>query len=49
MIGIHNIADEGFMREEDLGLFAVVDSVDDIVETLENAPNEKFDPSTKWI
>jgi len=47
--GIHNIASEGFMREEDLGLFAVVDSVDDVAETLKNAPNEKFDPSTKWI
>lgn len=44
-----NIAGEGFMRQEDLGLFEVVDSLDQIVDTLKNAPNEKFDPTTKWI
>lgn len=46
---IHNIASEGFMRQEDMGLFVVVDSVDEVPEALRNAPNEKFDPSTKWI
>lgn len=46
---IHNIASEGFMRQEDMDLFVVVDSVDEVPEALKNAPNEKFDPSTKWI
>jgi len=46
---IDNIASVGFMREEDKGLFVVVDSVDDVAEAIKNAPNEKFDPSTKWI
>jgi len=46
---IHNIAAEGFMRDEDLGLFEVVETVEEVPETLKNAPNEKFDPATKWI
>ncbi|NCO03796.1 MAG: TIGR00730 family Rossman fold protein [Alphaproteobacteria bacterium] len=46
---IHNIANEGFMRQEDIGLFVVVDDVTKVVDALKNAPNQKFDPSTKWI
>ncbi|MEM9468534.1 MAG: TIGR00730 family Rossman fold protein [Pseudomonadota bacterium] len=46
---IDNIANVGFMREEDKDLFVVVEKVEDIVDALKNAPNEKFDPTTKWI
>ena len=46
---VQNIADEGFMRQEDLGLFIVVDSVDDVPKAIKEAPHEKFDPTTKWI
>jgi len=44
-----NIANEGFMRQEDLRMFTVVQSVDEVPEALKNAPSEKFDPTTKWI
>jgi hypothetical protein len=43
------IAKEGFMRETDLDLFEVVDSIEDVPEAIKNAPHEKFDPATKWI
>ncbi len=46
---IHDISNEGFMRQEDIGLFVVVDDVTKVVDALKNAPNQKFDPSTKWI
>ena len=46
---ITNIAAEGFMREDDLKLFQVVEKIEDVPETLKNAPTEKFDPTTKWI
>ena len=46
---IEHIANIGFMRQDDLKLFIAVDSVDDVPETLKNAPAQKFDPSTKWI
>ncbi len=46
---INHIASEGFMRETDLGLFDVVESVEEVPELLKNAPREKFDPATKWI
>lgn len=46
---VQNIADEGFMRQEDLGLYMVVDSVDDVPKAIKEAPHEKFDPTTKWI
>ncbi len=46
---IDNIANEGFMRQEDKAMFVVVDKVEDVVEALKNAPSEKFDPTTKWI
>ena len=44
-----NIANEGFMRQEDLTMFTVVQRVDEVPEALKNAPSEKFDPTTKWI
>ncbi|MFA5592956.1 MAG: TIGR00730 family Rossman fold protein [Micavibrio sp.] len=47
--GIRHIAEVGFMRLDDMGLFQVVNSVDEIIPALENAPHERFDPSTKWI
>jgi len=46
---ISHIADEKFMREEDLKMFDVVQSIDQVANTLEKAPHERFDPSTKWI
>ena len=49
LAALEHIAGEGFMRKEDLGMFIVVDSVDEVIEAIKNAPNEKFDPTTKWI
>jgi uncharacterized protein (TIGR00730 family) len=46
---IEHIAKEGFMREGDLDLFDVVKTIEDVVPALQNAPVEKFDPTTKWI
>ena len=46
---IDNIANVGFMRQEDKELFVVVDHIDDVITALKDAPNEKFDPSTKSI
>lgn len=46
---IRHIASEKFMREEDLRMFQVVDSVADVPRALKVAPNERFDPSSKWI
>ena len=46
---IKHIADIGFMRQEDLDMFLRVDRIEDVVETLKNAPDQKFDPTTKWI
>ena len=49
LAALEHIAGEGFMRKEDLGMFIVVDSVDEVMDAIKNAPNEKFDPTTKWI
>lgn len=46
---IRHIAAEKFMREEDFGMFQVVDSVEDVPRALKTAPHERFDPSSKWI
>jgi hypothetical protein len=46
---VKHIAGEGFMRQEDLDLFIVVDQVEDVPSAIKNAPTEKFDPTTKWI
>lgn len=43
------IADQKFMREEDLRMFQVVDTVAEVAQALTSAPHERFDPSTKWI
>lgn len=46
---VKHIAGEGFMRQEDLDLFMVVNKVEDVPSAIKNAPVEKFDPTTKWI
>lgn len=46
---IDHIADIGFMRAEDRGLFTVVNRLEDVPAAIRNAPQEKFDPQTKWI
>jgi len=46
---IDHIADEGFMRQDDKKTFQVVDSIDDVMDAIERAPKETFDPSSKWI
>jgi uncharacterized protein (TIGR00730 family) len=46
---IENIIQQGFMRETDLKLATVVDKIDDIMEAFDRAPQESFDPSSKWI
>ncbi len=46
---IKYIADQKFMREEDLKMFQVVDTVAEVPDALNRAPHERFDPSTKWI
>ncbi len=46
---IRHIADQKFMRAEDLGMFQVVDTVAEVVDALNRAPHERFDPSSKWI
>lgn len=46
---IRHIAQEGFMRSEDLSLFEIVDSHKEVPGALVKAPKERFDPTTKWI
>ena len=46
---IQYIADQKFMREEDFGMFRVVENVSDVPNALETSPHERFDPATKWI
>lgn len=46
---IRHIADEKFMRIEDLAMYQVVKTVADVPDAIRRAPNERFDPSTKWI
>lgn len=46
---LSHIASKGFMRETDLDLFVSVDSIEEVPTAIKNAPNEKFDPATKWI
>lgn len=46
---IKHIADQKFMRAEDLTMFQVVDSVAEVPAALNEAPHERFDPSSKWI
>lgn len=46
---IDHIIEQGFMREGDNKLVHVVTSLDDVIPALEMAPDERFDPSSKWI
>lgn len=46
---VDHIIEQGFMREGDNKLVHVVTSLDDVIPALENAPDERFDPSSKWI
>lgn len=46
---INYIANQKFMRDEDLAMFQVVDTVAEVADALNCAPNERFDPSSKWI
>ena len=46
---IDHIIDQGFMREGDRKTFLKVDSVNDVIQALQSAPQESFDPSSKWI
>ena len=46
---LDHISSKGFMRETDLDLFVSVDSIEEVPMAIKNAPNEKFDPATKWI
>ena len=49
LAAIGHIAHEGFMRPEDQNLFVAVEDVADVAQALKTAPQEKFDPETKWI
>ncbi len=49
LAAVRYIADQGFMRQDDLNLFVEVQDVKDVSEAIKNAPSEKFDPTTKWI
>jgi len=46
---IDHIIDQGFMRPDDKKTYSVVEQIDDVLNILKNAPNETFDPSSKWI
>jgi uncharacterized protein (TIGR00730 family) len=46
---IDHIIDQGFMREDDRKTFIKVDSIHEVMQALQNAPHESFDPSSKWI
>ena len=49
LAAVKYIADQGFMRQDDLNLFVEVQDVKDVPQAIKNAPSEKFDPTTKWI
>jgi len=46
---VDHIVNQGFMREDDKKTFSIVDSIEDVLQALQDAPNETFDPSSKWI
>lgn len=46
---IRGMIDNGFVRQNDLDMLLVVDHVDDAIPALRAAPQEVFDPQTKWI
>jgi hypothetical protein len=37
------------MRDDDKKIAMVTDTIDDVLEKLRAAPQESFDPSSKWI
>ncbi len=46
---IDHIIEKGFMRPDDKNVISVVKTLEEILPAIENAPNETFDPSSKWI
>ena len=46
---IDRIVDEGYMREDDKRIAIIVKTVEDVLPALQKAPEEAFDPSSKWI
>ncbi|PCH99308.1 MAG: TIGR00730 family Rossman fold protein [Alphaproteobacteria bacterium] len=46
---INHIIKAGFMRDGDEKLMIVVESLDEVMPALKEAPDQKFDPSSKWI
>ena len=46
---IDHIVAAGFMRPGDDRLVRVVERLDDVLPTLEQSPEEAFDPTSKWI
>ena len=46
---IDSVINSGFMRPADKHLTIVVDTIDEVLPRLSEAPKESFDPSSKWI
>lgn len=46
---IDGIVEQGFMRENDKNTFQVADNIESINKLLKAAPEESFDPASKWI
>jgi uncharacterized protein (TIGR00730 family) len=46
---VRHIADVKFMRDEDFHMFQIVERIEDVPAALLSAPEERFDPSTKWM
>lgn len=46
---LDNIQSEGFCRKDDLDFIRVVNSIEEILPSLDAAPRETSDPNTKWI
>ncbi len=46
---IDNIIEGGFMRPDDKKVIQIVDTIDQVMDAIKNAPKETFDPSSKWI
>jgi uncharacterized protein (TIGR00730 family) len=46
---IDMIVREGFMREGDKRIAIIVKTIEDVLPALKHAPEESFDPSSKWI
>jgi hypothetical protein len=46
---IDHVIEQGFMRAGDARILTIVDNLDAVIPALKNAPQETFDPSSKWI